>query len=315
MAKKPWRALLNDALLAARDDVQGLNAGLGRGVVALAGAPGDARSFVDNKIVDAQQALGILNAEEAADERRAAAIRRRMAPTPLVGVSLTSDEIRSSLPKPLQRGLAYQPKTVGGSYMETVGEFAPNAFIPGGVPMKVAAVAVPATASEVAGQMTKGTPAEPYARAIGGMVGAGGMHASAAPTKGRVFWSGGSDVAGAQAARWATENGGVTLERTLPGRALNAVNTGLRKITPMVDNPDLRTASAEEALRLPPKISFADVAMKPAWQAASASFAQGADGPVQVFLNRPRTASVWNTVEEPILRGRNFRTVYDLSEP
>lgn len=68
----------------------------------------------------------------------------------------------------------YEPHTTAGQYASTLGEFAPAAAVPGGggVTARVLNTVVPAVASETAGQITKGTEAEPYARAIAG-VGAG----------------------------------------------------------------------------------------------------------------------------------------------
>lgn len=70
-------------------------------------------------------------------------------------------------------GQAYQPQTVPGQYARTAGEFAPNALMPGGLMTRAANVLVPAIASETAGQLTKGTAAEPYARLAGAVAGGG----------------------------------------------------------------------------------------------------------------------------------------------
>jgi hypothetical protein len=64
-------------------------------------------------------------------------------------------------------GPLYQPKTVPGEYSRTLGQFAPSAAIgPAGAIPKIASVAVPAIASETAGQQFKGTAAEGPARFI-----------------------------------------------------------------------------------------------------------------------------------------------------
>jgi hypothetical protein len=78
----------------------------------------------------------------------------------------------------LQKGIEgvtgefYKPKTVAGEYAQTAGEFLPVVI---GGPESVAAklatrVAIPAAVSETAGQLTKGTAAEPYARVAGGLL-------------------------------------------------------------------------------------------------------------------------------------------------
>lgn len=69
-------------------------------------------------------------------------------------------------------GEHYQPQTTAGEYARTAGQFAPAAVAgPGSVLRKAAMTAVPAIASETAGQATKGTAAEPYARSIGALAG------------------------------------------------------------------------------------------------------------------------------------------------
>lgn len=69
-------------------------------------------------------------------------------------------------------GESYQPKTVAGEYTRTAAQFAPGAVAgPGSLGRKVAMTVVPALASETAGQLTKGTKAEPYARAAAALVG------------------------------------------------------------------------------------------------------------------------------------------------
>lgn len=76
-------------------------------------------------------------------------------------------------------GKFYEPKTTAGEYARTIGEFAPMAALgPGAMGMRAANVVAPALASETAGQLTKGTAAEPWARAAGAL--AGGMVPTAA---------------------------------------------------------------------------------------------------------------------------------------
>jgi hypothetical protein len=73
-------------------------------------------------------------------------------------------------------GQFHKPQTTAGEYAQTAGEFAP-AVLGGGeglLSRLMTRVALPAAASETAGQVTKGTEAEPYAR-IAGAVAAGGL--------------------------------------------------------------------------------------------------------------------------------------------
>lgn len=70
-------------------------------------------------------------------------------------------------------GEFYTPKSTAGEYARTVGEFAPLAALGGGLSAGARAlnVVAPAVVSETAGQLTRGTPSEPWARAAGALVG------------------------------------------------------------------------------------------------------------------------------------------------
>lgn len=84
-------------------------------------------------------------------------------------------------------GPLYRPQTTAGEYAQTIGEFAPGVLFPvagaatraGQIAARVGGgVVAPAVTSETAGQLTKGTSAEPFARIAGGL--AGGFAASRA---------------------------------------------------------------------------------------------------------------------------------------
>lgn len=76
-------------------------------------------------------------------------------------------------------GDLHTPQTKVGEFAQTIGEFAPGALMGGGgLAARAAQVVVPAVASETAGQVTKGTAAEPYAR-FGGAILGGGLTALA----------------------------------------------------------------------------------------------------------------------------------------
>jgi len=69
-------------------------------------------------------------------------------------------------------GKFYEPKTTAGQYAKTIGEFLPGAAImPGSIPANLAMAATSGVGAETAGQLTKGTGAEPYARLAGALVG------------------------------------------------------------------------------------------------------------------------------------------------
>ncbi|ARM87421.1 hypothetical protein RHEC894_CH01082 [Rhizobium sp. CIAT894] len=70
----------------------------------------------------------------------------------------------------------YAPKTLPGKYAETVGEFVPGALTGGSSNLltNIGKFAViPGVASEAAGQFTKDTKLEPYARLVGALLGSG----------------------------------------------------------------------------------------------------------------------------------------------
>lgn len=74
-------------------------------------------------------------------------------------------------------GPLYQPKTVPGEYSRTLGQFAPSAAVgPAGTIPKIASVAVPAIASEAAGQQFKGTAAEGPARFVAALAAPAAMN-------------------------------------------------------------------------------------------------------------------------------------------
>lgn len=69
-------------------------------------------------------------------------------------------------------GPFYEPQSTVGEYARTVGEFAPLAALgPGGAAARGVNVVAPAVVSETAGQLTKGTEYEPWARAGGALAG------------------------------------------------------------------------------------------------------------------------------------------------
>lgn len=69
----------------------------------------------------------------------------------------------------------HKPQTTAGEYARTIGQFAPAALMPGSAPSRLANVLVPAVTSETAGQFTKGSDIEPYARIAGALAGGGAV--------------------------------------------------------------------------------------------------------------------------------------------
>jgi len=80
-------------------------------------------------------------------------------------------------------GKFYEPKTIPGQYASTIAEFAPGMFLGGGgIIPRVVNTVLGAIGSETAGQITKGTAAEPYARFAGGFAGGFGGGRAITPT-------------------------------------------------------------------------------------------------------------------------------------
>lgn len=118
----------------------------------------------------AAEKLGLLPNGKTADQFLAATQKLNL---PEDSLSLPStDRIVKGIET--ETGPLYHAKTVPGQYAQTIAEFAPGAVFGGGSALQRAAqVAIPAVTSETAGQATKGTGYEPYARLGGALVGAG----------------------------------------------------------------------------------------------------------------------------------------------
>jgi len=140
---KPARGVVSDV-------ARSIPTGLAEGAAAIAGAPGDVVAMAGKPTV--------------LDGRYTVA----------GGVPLpTGKGIVDALLAPF--GGRYQPETTAGEYARTIASFAPAAAAPGSMVARGARVVVPAVASETAGQLTKGTAAEPYARAIAALAGGFGV--------------------------------------------------------------------------------------------------------------------------------------------
>lgn len=136
-----------------------LGTGVLKGGISLAGLPGDIRE----KLADIGEKFGV--------SRKL--VSGAVGALPLMGAP-SSEQLKGTIEG--ATGPLYQPKGTTEEVAQTVGEFLPGLI---GGPETIAAklgtrVLAPALASEAAGQITKGTEAEPYARAIGGLVGTGG---------------------------------------------------------------------------------------------------------------------------------------------
>lgn len=145
--------------------------GLVKGAIGLAGTPGDVGSIASKGYDAATNALGI-NPDLAKTAKDVLGAFYRYNPmTAAFASAPDSQQIQKGV-ESVTGGL-YEPKTTAGQYAQTIGEFAPAAL---GGPESIASrigtrVVAPALASETAGQLTQGSEAEPYARAIGALAG------------------------------------------------------------------------------------------------------------------------------------------------
>ena len=139
------------------DIVKGAAGGLGRGVSGLAGAAGDLSEYGARGIDWATRKIGGALGYD---------IAPRQAPQePSYGSAAARRNLESVT------GPLYEPKTIPGQFVSTIGEFAPAAALPGSLAARAVNTVIPAVTSETAGQLTKGTAAEPWARGIGGVLG------------------------------------------------------------------------------------------------------------------------------------------------
>ncbi len=132
-----------------QDVLPSLNAGLNRGADALLGLPGDiwhGARYLANKVLGAD--------------------------LPINDILPTSESLRKR--REAFAGQDYQPETTAGKYAQTIGEFVPGAALAPEKSLGKAVVkfgVVPGAASEAAGELTEGTPVEPYARVAGALAG------------------------------------------------------------------------------------------------------------------------------------------------
>jgi hypothetical protein len=131
------------------DSLRSIPGGLAKSAAGLIGLPGDVSNL-------ANKGMDYLTGADVASRHPA---------------MVTSENVNKALSAPTKG--YYQPQTTAGKYAETIASFAPGAIGGGGLVAKALRVAIPGGASETAGQVTRGTPYEPYAR-LGAAVAAGG---------------------------------------------------------------------------------------------------------------------------------------------
>jgi hypothetical protein len=151
----------------AGDAAKSFGVGMGNFAIHSAGFLGDAREMLANGAQRAADYLAPGSAPNAGSK-----VSEFLATYPWLA-GPTSSQLQSAVES--YTGPFYQPKTIVGDYAETAGEFVPGAlFMPGGGLARSALRygLLPALSSETAGQLTKGTAAEPWARIAGAILGA-----------------------------------------------------------------------------------------------------------------------------------------------
>lgn len=165
----PWAAA--DAPSVTGDVLKSGGIGLVKGVIGTAGLPGDASELMAKAVNAGSKALGYEIPQEAVSK-----VAKFL---PLLGTP-TSQQLRGATES--MTGPLYEPKTTAGHFAEKIGEYGTALLTPGGIARKVASTVVPAVFDEAAGQLTKGTAAEPYARAASAITGAVLTHKVATPS-------------------------------------------------------------------------------------------------------------------------------------
>jgi plasmid stabilization system protein ParE len=161
-------AVLGAAGPTGEDMTRSAATGLRQGVEGIVGGGGDIRDMLNSAVKywmgdKTAQTLG-----DAAVNAFPLAEMMKSAPTSADVHSATEPLVQSAGAGDV---LSHTPETTAGEYARTVGQFAPNLLSPGSFGRRVAQTVVPALLSETAGQVTKGTEAEPYARAAAGLAG------------------------------------------------------------------------------------------------------------------------------------------------
>lgn len=165
------------------DIAKGAGGGLAEGAIGVAGIPGDLGTAASGIVDTIGGKLGIapdkVTAFKELASRAAMSSPLTAGPAFALNNAPTSAHIKNLVTSNI--GELPQPETQLGKYAKTAGEFAPAVL---GGPESfgtklLTRVAAPSVGTEVAGAMTEGTKAEPYARVAGALLGgAGGTKAA-----------------------------------------------------------------------------------------------------------------------------------------
>jgi hypothetical protein len=146
--------------------------GLAKATVGAAGGLGDLRELASQGVDAVGSRLGV---DLSPIKSVASAASNLVPPLALMKGAPTSQDVRSTIKDPIVSP-DYESQSLTGSYLKTAAEFTPGMLAGGrgGLAARfMRNVAVPAIGSETAGQLTKGTEAEPFARVAGALLAPG----------------------------------------------------------------------------------------------------------------------------------------------
>lgn len=156
--------------------------GVAKGAIGLVGMPGDARTLASAGVSKLGEMAGIDPDTIQSAKDKVSSFAKFVPIASAFATGPTSHDIQSGIEK--HTGEFYKPQTMGGEYAQTIGEFIPGVAaggVGGGARQVVGNAArygvAPAVVSETAGQLTKGSDAEPYVRAGTALV-TGGLAAA-----------------------------------------------------------------------------------------------------------------------------------------
>lgn len=138
-----------------QDIARSIPAGVARGIAGMAGLPRFGADLVDSGVAWVGDALGMGRGSDAG---------------PSIQIMPSADTVTGAIEG--ATGKLYQPKTRAGEYARSIGEFLPNAIVPGTWAQRaIAGVLAPAVASEAAGGAFEGSNLETPARIAGALTG------------------------------------------------------------------------------------------------------------------------------------------------
>lgn len=147
--------------------------GAAKGAIGAVGAAGDVRELLSHGVDYAASKLGISpDMAQSFKDAVSEGISRIPGPGVVLANAPTSKDIQGKIEG--VTGEFYKPQNRTEEYAQTAGEFLPAAIGGGGGAVaRGARVLIPAATSETAGQLTRGTRAEPVARFLGALAGGG----------------------------------------------------------------------------------------------------------------------------------------------